>query len=152
MQFLEAEIRQVAETVWESVLGVSLVARTSVPPPPDRMVSGWVQFTGAWEGAVAIECSAECARAAAAVMFGVDAAAASLSDTQDAIGELANMTGGNVKALLPEPCRLSLPTVVEGADYTARVPGGELVTTVAFDCQGSPLVVRLLRKTDPGKA
>ena len=152
MQFLESEIRQVAETVWDSVLGVALVPSPSVPPAQARTVSGCVQFSGAWEGAVTIECSAEFARRAAATMFGVDPSAASLSDTQDAIGELANMTGGNVKALLPEPCRLSLPTVVEGADYSTRLHGGELLTTVAFDCQGSPLVVRLLKKTQPGKA
>lgn len=148
MQFLEEEIRQVAETVWESVLGVSLVRQASIPPAPARMVSGCVQFSGAWEGAVTIECSADFARQAAATMFGVDLGAASVSDTQDAIGELANMTGGNVKALLPEPCRLSLPTVVEGADVSTRVHGGELVTWVAFECQGSPLVVRLLKKLD----
>jgi chemotaxis protein CheX len=146
MQFLEEEIRQVTETVWESVLGVSLVRQPTVPAPPARVVSGCVQFTGAWEGAVTIECSAEFARQAAATMFGVEVGAASLSDTQDAIGELANMTGGNVKALLPEPCRLSLPTVVEGGNFTTRVLGGELVTTVAFECQGSSLVVRLLKK------
>ncbi len=146
MQFLEEEIRQVTEVVWESVLGVSLVRQPNVPPAPARVVSGCVQFTGAWEGAVTIECSADFARQAAATMFGVDVGSASVSDTQDAIGELANMTGGNVKALLPEPCRLSLPTVVEGADYTTRLLGGELLTTVAFECQGSPLVVRLLKK------
>jgi chemotaxis protein CheX len=151
MQFLEEEIRQVAGTVWSSVLGVELVPAARIPPTPERVVSGSVQFTGAWEGAVTIECSAEFARQAAATMFGVDPAAASLADTQDAIGELANMTGGNVKSLLPEPCRLSLPTVVEGADITTRIPGGAVVTSVAFDCQGSPLIVRLLKKVPDGK-
>lgn len=147
MQFLEEEIRQVAQTVWESVLGVSLVPQAAIPSVPERSVAGWVQFTGAWEGAVTIECSAEFARQAAATMFGVDAGSASTADTQDAIGELANMTGGNVKALLPEPCRLSLPAVVEGKDGASPVLGGNLVTMVAFDCQGTPLVVRLLQKT-----
>jgi chemotaxis protein CheX len=146
MQYLEEEIRQVTEVVWESVLGVSLVWQPALPPAPTHVVSGCVQFSGAFEGAVTIECSAEFARQAAATMFGIDLGAASVSDTQDAIGELANMTGGNVKALLPEPCRLSLPTVVEGTDYTTRLHGGELLTTVAFECQGSPLVVRLLKK------
>jgi chemotaxis protein CheX len=148
MQFLEEEISNVATTVWESVLGLTLVRRDGVPPAPDRAVAGWVLFSGAWEGAVTIETSAEFARRAAATMFGVDPDAASVADTQDAIGELANMTGGNVKSLLPEPCRLSLPTVVEGTDLTARLLGGELVTSVAFDCNGSTLVVRLLRKTE----
>lgn len=148
MQFLEEEIRQVAELVWESVLGVSLVRQPAVPPAPPHVVSGCVRFSGAWEGAVTIECSADFAGQAAATMFGLPLGAASLSDTRDAIGELTNMTGGNVKALLPEPCRVSLPTVAEGTGYATRMPGGEPVTTVAFDCQGSPLVVRLLKHVD----
>lgn len=148
MQFLEEEICQVTTTVWESVLGVTLVRAGEVPASPPRAVHGCVQFAGAWEGAVTIECSADFARRAAATMFGVAAEAATVADTQDAIGELANMTGGNVKALLPEPCRLSLPTVVEGGDLSSRVTGGELVTTVGFDCVGSPLIVRLHKKAD----
>lgn len=148
MQFLEQEIRQVTETVWETVLGITLTPEFTVPAKPARMVSGCVQFTGAWEGAVTIECSAEFARQAAATMFGMDASQASVSDTRDAIGELANMTGGNVKALLPEPCRLSLPTVMEGEDCTTHVHGGDNITTVAFDCGGTPLVVRLHKKLD----
>ncbi len=150
MQYLEEEIRQVAEMVWDSVLGAPLVRTPEIPPPPPRVVSGWVHFTGAFEGAVAIECSAEFARSAAATMFGVEEGSATPSDMQDAMGELTNMTGGNVKALLPEGCRLSLPTVVEGTDYSARVPGSELLTSVGFKCQGSPVVVRLLRKAGNG--
>ncbi len=152
MQFLEEEIRQVAASVWDSVLGVGLVSLSGFPPTAERVVSGCVQFTGAWEGAVTIECSTELARRAAAIMFGLKAGQVSAADTQDAIGELANMTGGNVKTLLPEPCRLSLPTVVEGTDFTTRMPGGELVTTVAFDCEGSLLVVRLLKRTEDRRA
>lgn len=148
MQFLEEEIVQVANTVWESVLGVQLDRRTDLPSPPERVVSGSVQFSGAWEGAITIETSSEFARRAAATMFGVDLEAASVADTQDAIGELANMTGGNVKSLLPGPCHLSLPTVVEGNDLSTRFPGGELVTSVAFDCHGSTLVVRLIKKSE----
>lgn len=151
MQYLEEEICQVAEMVWDSVLGAPLVRMTEVPTPPERVVSGCIHFTGAWEGAVTIECSAEFARSAAATMFGVELAGASTSDMQDALGELTNMTGGNVKALLPEGCRLSLPTVVEGAEFTARVPGSELVTSVAFKCQGAPIVIRLLKKSANGK-
>jgi len=147
MQFLEDEIAQVASTVWESVLGLNLVRRAEASPLPERSVSGSVQYSGAWEGAITIEISAEFARRAAATMFGVDPDVATVADTQDAIGELANMTGGNVKSLLPEPCRLSLPIVVEGSDLSTRLVGGQLVTCVAFDCNGSMLVVRLIKKT-----
>lgn len=37
-------------------------------------------------------------------------------DMLDAVGELGNITGGNVKSLLRHSCRLSLPTA-ESADY-----------------------------------
>ena len=36
------------------------------------------------------------------------------ADIADALGELANIIGGNVKSLLPEPCALSLPHVLVG--------------------------------------
>ncbi len=151
MQFLETELRQVTEMVWDSILGVSLVTRPGGPTSPHRMVSAWVQFTGAWEGAVTVECSAAFARRAAASMFGVEPGATTPADARDAIGELTNMTGGNIKALLPGPCRLSLPSVVEGAAHGTSMPEGEIVTTVAFDCEGSPLVVRLLQNTGNGR-
>ena len=146
MQFLEEEVTQIASTVWETVLGLNLVRCDSAPTPDDEVVAGLVQVTGAWEGAVTIETSADFARQAAATMFGLDPDAASSADTQDAIGELTNMTGGNVKSLLPEPCQLSLPTVVEGREQASRLLRGELITTVAFECHGSPLVVRLHKK------
>ncbi|HTS87532.1 MAG TPA: chemotaxis protein CheX [Gemmatimonadales bacterium] len=151
MQFLEQEIRQVTETVWESVLGVTLLRGQKTTRRLERSMAGCVQFSGAWEGAITVECSTDFARHAAATMFGVERSATSEDDARDAIGELTNMTGGNVKALLPEPCRLSLPTVLEGSATTGGHPGGEPVTTVSFDCLGSPLVVRLLRKHRPGE-
>ncbi|MEO8633765.1 MAG: chemotaxis protein CheX [Gemmatimonadales bacterium] len=150
MQFLEEEISQVASTVWESVLGIGLVRQFETPATPTDVMSGCVQFSGAWEGSCVIECSAAFARRAAGTMFGIESSMASVADTQDAIGELANMTGGNVKALLPEPCRLSLPSVYDGVDGSRRAPGNEVVTTVVFDCEGSALVVRLLKKSLPG--
>jgi len=150
MPFLEAEIGQVAEMVWESVLGLRLEPGGDVPPAPERVVSALVQVSGAWEGAVTIECSADFAHAAAAIMFGVPAEAVSAADTVDALGELVNMTGGNIKALLAEPCRLSLPSVAEGGDLARGIPGGTLVTMLAFECLGTPLVVRLHRKAEAG--
>lgn len=147
MQFLEDELRQVTEMVWESVLGVTLRRQERIPDPPARLLAGCVHVTGAWEGAVLIECSDRTASSAAGVMFGADPGTLAPADVQDALGELANMTGGNVKALLPGPSTLSLPTVVAGTEYTTRIPGSTLMSAVAFDWDGDPLVVRLMRKT-----
>ena len=92
-----------------------------------------------------MSCPAELAREVASVMFGVEPADVSASELSDAIGELANMTGGNLKALLPELTMLSLPSVTEGTDYSVRIPGARLVTAIAFEVLGKAVVVSLLR-------
>jgi len=65
---------------------------------------------------------------------------------------LANMVGGNVKALLPEPCRISLPAVADGMDYRLSVPGARPVTAVTWTCGGEPLMVRLLKRRSADSA
>jgi CheY-specific phosphatase CheX len=144
MQYLEEEITQVTTTVWESVLGIALEPRPDIPAVL-RPVIGCVRVTGAFNGAVTIECGESVARDAAATMFGVAPRLAGSAEIRDAIGELVNMTGGNVKALLPSVSVLALPTVAEGGHGSAVLPGTEVVTAVAFACEGQPLVVRLLR-------
>jgi CheY-specific phosphatase CheX len=55
-------------------------------------------------------------------------------DVRDSIGELANMLGGNFKALLPRGTSLSTPSVVDGSDYHLRICGGghAVVERVAY--------------------
>ena len=104
-------------------------------------------------GAVAVHCAVDLARQVAALMFNMSPENTSIEEVQDALGELVNMTGGNLKALLAEPCYLSLPAVVEGHNYTLRIPGSALVSQVAFECQGHPFLVTLLEKEEkPTKA
>jgi len=61
---------------------------------------------------VVVRCSAAAARNAAAALLGVELDDVTTEDVTDALGELANIIGGNVKSLLPEPCALSLPHVL----------------------------------------
>lgn len=68
-------------------------------------------------------------------------------DIRDALGELANMLAGNVKALLPEPCAISLPAVAFGPDHHVSVVGTSPVATVAFTCAGERLFVTLLHQS-----
>jgi chemotaxis protein CheX len=143
MQYLEEEITQVTTIVWESVLGIVLVPELTIPVV-ERPVVGCVKVTGAFNGAVTIECGEALARDAAATMFGVAPRLAGVAEIRDAVGELVNMTGGNVKALLPAVSSLSLPTVVEQGG-SAVLSDAEVLTTIAFACEGQPLVVRLLR-------
>jgi chemotaxis protein CheX len=79
-------------------------------------------------------------------MFGLEGDSVAKEDMKDSLGELVNMVGGGVKSLLPETCVLSLPTVVEGDDFTISIPGASLVQQAAFQSQGEPVLVTLLEK------
>ena len=53
------------------------------------------------------------------------------AEVVDALGELTNMIGGNVKSLLPAPSQLSLPMVSESV-WPTTVPGSVAVCRIAF--------------------
>ena len=118
MKIAEDEIRQSVEDLWSSVLGLAIEQRPSpnFPNASPDLITGSIQISGAWEGAVTLDCGATLARQAAAIMFGVEPGETSYDQVQDALGELTNILGGQIKALLPEPCRLSMPAVTEGTD------------------------------------
>ena len=62
----------------------------------------------------------------------------------DALGELANMIGGNLKALLPSNVGLSLPSIVRGNDYVVRLRGGVVVNRQMFDTEFGKFQVTLM--------
>jgi CheY-specific phosphatase CheX len=150
MQYLEQEIISLTQYIWGATLNLEAVPLLDASSTTigGRTLDGVINITGAWAGALVLQVPEHVARRAASVMFEMDEAAATLEDMQDAVGELTNMTGGNVKALLEGHCQLSLPAVVEGRDYSIRVPGSEAVTRVTFDVDGEPFVVSLLTRRD----
>lgn len=114
---------------------------------PDRPgLTACVQINGEWQGAVLVQCSVAAASAITRLLLRVDHVEP--VEVRDAIGELANMIGGNVKALLPGPSRLSLPAVVEGYDHHVSVPGTVELSAVPFDFAGDVITVVLLGQVD----
>ncbi|MEZ6233916.1 MAG: chemotaxis protein CheX [Phycisphaerales bacterium] len=141
----EDEIRQLAQTVWETTLGIPLTPQdTPSFASGTRMVVACVQITGAWGGAVFLHVPEPAARAAAAGMFQCEQRSVRVQDMQEAVAELGNMVAGNIKALLPEPSCLSLPTVVEGGDFSSRIPGSRLVHRVVLSADGQDIAVTVV--------
>ena len=150
MQYLEQEIISLTQYIWGATLNLEAIPHDEpVPPVPGgRTLDGVINITGAWAGALVLQVPEHVARRAASVMFEIEDGSATLEDMQDAVGELTNMTGGNVKALLEGHCDRSLPALVEGRDYSIRVPGSQAITRVTFDIDGEPFVVSLLTRRD----
>lgn len=144
MQLLLEDIEAIGAMVMESIAGVVLEPAACEIPSDQPALTGCVHIDGAWNGAALVQCELPLARRMTAVLFDRAERDVTLEDVRDALGELTNMVGGNVKALLPAPSRLSLPTVVEGADYAVTVPGTKPAGVVSFRTGGEILVIRIL--------
>jgi len=141
------DVRQMTNEIWGGMLQIEL---SSVPEVAAKFkgIGACVQITGAWEGAVRVDCSTCLAQLATARFLGVTPEEVVIEQMRDAMGELANMSAGSVKPLLPPPCQLSLPTVADGSDYNFTVPHGEVILTSAFEYQGEPMKITILHRRD----
>ena len=152
MAFNSNDIFQITSTIWEATLGRPIEHESPSPagPRPPSMCA-CIQIAGAWTGAIMLDCPVEVARIAAAAMFNTEATNTTVQDHQDALAELVNMLGGNIKALLPEPCFLSLPSVVHGGNYSSKMPGSKQVHHFGFAYAGYPISIQFFEKC-PQKA
>ncbi len=145
MEFSTEALGQIVTDIWTSMLGFPVEARGE---PMDvngtRHLSASVQISGGWEGTVLVSCPEALAQRVAGVMF--DTPEASDDEIRDALGEVANMTAGNVKALVESYCRLSLPMVAEGRELAISIPGSKVVAQANFDCGEDPLSVEVFEK------
>lgn len=149
MEDMDRYITELSAAVWEQTLGLSLDPASTDPGSHGRTVEGHVHISGRWNGTLVFQCSLGAARQAAHVMFG-SGEHDSTRDVQDAVGELTNMIGGNLKALMSDDgCFLSLPTVIEGSDYSVRVSGARVISRQVFTSDHEPVVVTLL---EPARA
>ena len=149
MQFIEKEICEYTESIWKSILSLDVKPAQNGCGDSNNnyAVAGCIQITGAWNGSVTMHYPMPLAKQVASIMFDLHGEPVENEQIQDALGEMTNMTGGNIKSLLPEPCFLSLPAVAL-TDRAMRIPGSELVTQVTFKCNGENFLVSLLKKVE----
>lgn len=144
------ELDRIASDIWTAMLGLTLEPYHDAPvfPPDQRVATGIVQITGDFEGAVTIQLGEAKARQVAAVMFAMEPEEIGEEEVSDAVGELANMTGGNVKSTMCGSCQLSLPSVTSGRDYHVSVPGTTQRDRIGMTCEGDLVVITLLMRED----
>jgi chemotaxis protein CheX len=107
-----ATVQSIADEVWPSLVGDG-EAFVPVPvAPPAEVVSAWVDIVGPWTGSVVLTCSPATARALTEnVLMTRPPAVVDDEDVADALGELANVLGGNIKSVLPGESKLGLPRI-----------------------------------------
>ena len=145
MRAFNADIEDIVKMIWSTLVDVPIQPGGESGPSGDSTVTGIVHIDGAWHGAIVVRCPLALASLVTAAMFqsGQDP---SFEEVCDALGELTNMVAGNVKALLPQPSVLSLPTVAFGSQYEISVVGTRIVAAVPFMSESHPLVVSVVQR------
>jgi chemotaxis protein CheX len=141
-----SELAQIVESVFAAMLGLE-ASECGTPwfPGADRLTSA-VHLAGDWNGAVLLECDQRQACRFAGRFLSMDPSDTVDDVVRDVLGELANMIGGNLKCVLSQGIRLSMPTVMDGSDYSLRVCGVEVQLRLAFQCDDGLFWVTVLAK------
>lgn len=109
-------------------------------------ISGVIGLAGTHKGVLAIHLPQKVAIAVTSSFLGMDVEEMN-SDVEDAVGELANMLGGNVKSILSEKGRdinLSLPTTISGRQYDYQSTKDADRYLIRFQCEPGEFSVELL--------
>jgi len=141
---LETETAQIIGDVFRTMLSLDVEPRFDRRSPRPGDLTAAVFFAGSYQGGVLLECAPEQACSLSARLSGGEPSPVFDEDARDAMGELANMIGGNLKAVLPRGCVLSLPSVVTGADYALRVRGARDVHRITYVSELGEFVVNLI--------
>jgi chemotaxis protein CheX len=127
-----ADLAQIVVSVFQTMLDLEIVPIETPETPEPGALTAAIYFAGTWQGTVLLECTHAQACEFTHRLMSIDAPAAINDDVRDALGELANMLAGNLKSVLPHGIGLSMPSVVEGTDYSLRICGGNLVDRLRF--------------------
>lgn len=152
LQISESDLMGFTESVCSMFLGLSVGESGNGVDESlldDQALTSCVLIAGeAWKGAVTVQLSGPLSRTVAAGMFGMGTEELGDEEIVDAVGEVANMIGGNVKGLAEGSTTLSLPAVAQGVQHKLLVPGAAQLNAIICNCEGQPMIVRVLEQRD----
>ncbi len=127
---------------WTGTLNLAL-EDVAMAPTLKPELSAFVQIMGDWQGLAVVCVSQALARRATGSMFDMPPEAVEPEMVRDAMGEMANVIGGAIKAGIVGTKSLSLPTVVQGEDHSVYVPDMALACERAWRCGDELMWVKL---------
>ena len=130
----QAETQQIVVDVFSSMLRLDVMAVPDPGPSSVPIMTATVHLAGSWKGAVRIECTPEQTFEYTHRLLGIVPTDVN-EYVCDAFGELANMIGGNLKAVLPPSVQLSMPSVIRGVDYAMRICHAVTVCRLALQSE-----------------
>jgi chemotaxis protein CheX len=128
----QSEISQIVGDVFQTMLSVDIEASPQLWTPRAGDITAAIFFAGTWRGAALLECTERQGRTWTGRLLSIPDPPVINDDVRDAMGELVNMIGGNLKSVLPPGVGLSMPSVVEGKQYSLQVCGSNMIDRQCF--------------------
>jgi chemotaxis protein CheX len=141
----EQTLQQVVNDVCSGMLGLHMEPSDDVCEDKDAL-SAVIKISGGWESLVQVLTPRKTAVAIAASMFAMSEDELTEAEIRDAVGEIVNMVGGNLKGISEGESSLSLPCVGEVSGCSPFDSSFEGLC-VSNRCQGDPLIVRVLDRS-----
>jgi chemotaxis protein CheX len=140
------ELAQIVESVFKTMMGLEVSECNDPWSPSQDRLTATIHLAGDWPGVLALECGHRQACAFAARFLSMEKPKMVDDIVRDVLGELANMIGGNLKCVLAGGLRLSMPSVVDGADHNLRVCRAGIRERLVFQCLDGTFSVAVLRE------
>lgn len=120
---VRATIVEITKGVFSTMVMLDVVEKEPLLEPVKKFygtITGIVGFAGSYSGILAIHCPRDLSLHIASKMLDVEVVEMN-NDVNDAMGEIANVIGGDVKHIFSPKggdISLSIPTVIYGSEYS----------------------------------
>jgi CheY-specific phosphatase CheX len=128
-----ADQRTIAQQVFATMVDMELnpCDRHLETSESDSVVS-ILHYSEPSKGAMLVECSPALAFTFTARLMSIKRPSSVDADVIDAMGELVNMIGGNLKALMPEETCISAPQVLQSGERDLLLAASRRLTRMCF--------------------
>ncbi len=151
LSFSQAGIVEAVGTVWQTMLGLKLVAASDGSATAAAIgdpVTGCVQLISPTaRGGVLLELPRALAGECAAILFDMSTDDLEDEDVLDVVGELTNMVAGSLTRTVASSASLTTPIIFSGTSDAVAMPKSETLHQVYLTCQGHPVGVRVVRES-----
>jgi len=152
MRLDERQILTASKELWTSHLGLTVLPPTEVANGAQETTwSSCVKISGAWQGAILLECPESIVRHAAVMLFASDGEDLTQDEFEDSVKELADMFGKKMRPFLPEETKISRPSIVDDHESCKALAGMQGLSELRLSCEGR-LVRVVLYEAQPDLA
>ena len=144
---MREQIIEAVKEIFSTMIMMEVTVSGEVPAEKimTDSISGIIGLAGTHKGVLAIHLPHRVAMAITGSFLGMDVDEIN-SDVEDAVGELANMIGGNVKSILSANGRdisLSMPTTISGKQYDFQPTKDADSLVISLGCEAGEFIIEL---------